>query len=639
MEPEILKTITSPADLKRLDASQLKRLASEIRAEMIATTSLNGGHLASSLGVVEIVLALHRVLDCPHDRIVFDVGHQAYAHKLVTGRYERFYTLRSFGGISGFPKIEESPYDVHDSGHASDSLSAALGMAIARDLDGGDENVVALIGDGAISSGLAMEAMNQIGQHHARMLIVLNDNSMSISKNVGAVAQYLTELRVSSHYINLSENITRQLSEADTKLSRALLNAGKSAKDSLKRTVIAPGMLFEDFGIKYLGPVDGHDEKSLEQVFSAALQIDGPVLIHAVTRKGAGYRPAELHPDLFHGIGPFDISTGQVIKTPGAPSYTKVFSQSLIAEAKADPDIVAITAAMPSGTGLDAFHDAYPQRFFDVGICEEHAVVFASGLASRGKVPVVAIYSTFLQRSLDEIITNVALPNRHVVFCLDRAGLVGADGPTHHGAFDLAYLRFIPNMKVLAPSSADELVSALHTALALDGPVAIRYPRGAADGEPTHEPQMLEPARSRLVRDGSDVCLLALGRMVGVAEGVSDLLAQRGVSSRVVDMRWLKPLDLQAVREAASLPLVATLEDGVASGGLASAVSEVIACEGLHVEFMSFSLPDEFVEQGTVSELFDSLGLSPDAVAARILERLGVDFADDGLASSPRDES
>ncbi|MGN0035573.1 MAG: 1-deoxy-D-xylulose-5-phosphate synthase, partial [Coriobacteriales bacterium] len=583
---------------------------------------LNGGHLASSLGVVEIVLALHRVLDCPHDKIVYDVGHQAYAHKLVTGRYDSFYTLRTFGGISGFPKIEESPYDVHDSGHASDALSTALGMAVARDLDGGDERIAVLVGDGAISAGLSMEAMNQIGERHARMLIVLNDNSMSISKNVGAFAQYLTELRMTSRYINLSENISRQLSESPNPLTRAIHSVGSAAKDSLKRQVISPGMFFEDFGIKYLGPVDGHDERALEQVFSAALQVSGPVLVHAVTRKGAGYLPAERHPDLFHGIGPFDITTGEVEKKAGAPKYTRVFSDALLAEAQADRDIVAITAAMPSGTGLDAFRDAYPDRFFDVGICEEHAVTFAGGLAASGKVPVVAIYSTFLQRSLDEIVTNVALPNRHVVFCIDRAGLVGADGPTHHGAFDLAYLRFVPNMKILAPSCADELVAALHTALLLDGPVAIRYPRGEADHAASLPPRLLEPGVSRLVRDGSDVSLLAIGRMVGVAEQVAELLGRDGVSARVVDMRWLKPLDRDAVRLSGRSDLVATLEDGTAVGGLASAVSEVVAAEGIDVAVLSFALPDRFVEQGDVSLLFASLGLSPEAIARRVLERL-----------------
>ena len=622
MEPEILKNISSPDDLKVLSYAQLDTLASEIRAEMIATTSLNGGHLASSLGVVEIVLALHRVLDCPHDKIVYDVGHQAYAHKLVTGRYDSFYTLRTFGGISGFPKIEESPYDVHDSGHASDALSTALGMAVARDLDGGDERIAVLVGDGAISAGLSMEAMNQIGERHARMLIVLNDNSMSISKNVGAFAQYLTELRMTSRYINLSENISRQLSESPNPLTRAIHSVGSAAKDSLKRQVISPGMFFEDFGIKYLGPVDGHDERALEQVFSAALQVSGPVLVHAVTRKGAGYLPAERHPDLFHGIGPFDITTGEVEKKAGAPKYTRVFSDALLAEAQADRDIVAITAAMPSGTGLDAFRDAYPDRFFDVGICEEHAVTFAGGLAASGKVPVVAIYSTFLQRSLDEIVTNVALPNRHVVFCIDRAGLVGADGPTHHGAFDLAYLRFVPNMKILAPSCADELVAALHTALLLDGPVAIRYPRGEADHAASLPPRLLEPGVSRLVRDGSDVSLLAIGRMVGVAEQVAELLGRDGVSARVVDMRWLKPLDRDAVRLSGRSDLVATLEDGTAVGGLASAVSEVVAAEGIDVAVLSFALPDRFVEQGDVSLLFASLGLSPEAIARRVLERL-----------------
>lgn len=624
MEPAILQTISSPRDLKRLDDEALRLLASELRAEMIATTSINGGHLASSLGVVELTLALHRVLDCPHDRIVFDVGHQAYAHKLITGRYENFYTLRTFGGLSGFPKREESIYDSHDSGHASDSLSTALGMAIARDLDDGDEKVVAVIGDGSISSGLALEAMNQIGQRHTKMTIILNDNSMSISKNVGAFAQYLTDLRTRSHYINLNENLARQLDETENPLSRAILTAGKSVKGSLKRQVIAPGVFFEEFGLKYLGPVNGHDERNLEQVIRAAQEINGPVLIHVMTRKGAGYLPAEEHPDLFHGVGPFDITTGELRKKGGAPSYTKLFSRALLAEAARDHDIVAITAAMPDGTGLEAFHEAYPDRFFDVGICEEHAVTFASGLALGGKTPVVAIYSTFLQRAFDETIINVALQDQHVVFCVDRAGLVGADGPTHHGAFDMAYLRLIPNMRIIAPSDAGELVSALHTALALDGPVALRYPRGACPGPYPQTPRILPVGEGRVLREGDDVALLAIGDMVPVAEQVASQLADEGIDAAVYDMRWVKPLDAGLVRRACESTLLVTMEDGCLIGGFSSAVHETMLQEGLHARTLAFGLPDSFVQQGDVRLLFESLGLSPEHIAASICNELAL---------------
>lgn len=622
MEPAILQTIKSPADLKALDQEALQVLASEIRAEMIATTSINGGHLASSLGVVELTLALHRVLDCPHDRIVFDVGHQAYAHKLITGRYDDFYTLRTFGGISGFPKRSESVYDTNDAGHASDSLSTALGLACARDMNGGDERIVALIGDGAISAGLALEAMNQIGQRHTKMTIVLNDNSMSISKNVGALARYLTDLRTRSRYINLNENLSRQLDETENPVSRALLNAGKTVKGSLKRQVLAPGIFFEELGLKYLGPVNGHDERELEQVITAAQEINGPVLIHAMTKKGAGYLPAENHPDLFHGVGPFDIATGEVRKKAGGAKYTKVFSDALIAEAAKDQAIVGITAAMPDGTGLEAFRKAYPERFFDVGICEEHAVAFAGGLALAGKKPVVAIYSTFLQRAFDEIILNVALQNQHVVFCIDRAGLVGADGPTHHGAFDLAYMRLIPNMSVIAPSDAEELVDALHTALALPSPVALRYPRGTSQGESTKTPQMLPVGKGKVLRDGADVSMLAIGRMVSVADKVADLLAAQGVSASVVDMRWVKPLDVDLVADACRRPLLVTLEDGCLSGGFSSAVDEEVTHLADNVVTLNFGLPDSFVQQGDVDLLFESLGLSPEVITVAILDKL-----------------
>ncbi len=623
MEPRILSNISSPADVKKLDSEELEALAAELRTEMIAVTSLRGGHLASSLGVVELTLALHRVLDCPKDRIVFDVGHQAYAHKLITGRYKDFYTLRTFGGISGFPKREESVYDAHDAGHASDSLSTALGLAIARDLRGTDERIVAVIGDGSISAGLALEAMNQIGQHRTKMTIILNDNSMSISKNVGAVAQYLTDLRTNLRYINLNENLSRQLAETENPVSRAILSASKTMKGTLKRGMLAEGMLFEDFGIKYLGPVNGHDEKALESVIAAADDFNRPVLIHVMTHKGAGYKPAEESPDLFHGIGPFDIATGEFKKKPGAPSYTKVFADALLAEAEENPDIVAITAAMPSGTGLDAFGKRFPERFFDVGICEEHAVTFASGLALGGKLPVVAIYSTFLQRAFDETIINVALQNQHVVFCVDRAGLVGADGPTHHGAFDLAYLRSIPNFKIIAPSSASELASALHTALRLDGPVAIRYPRGATDGSSTTAPEMLPVGESRLLREGSDVALLAVGHMVGRALEVARLLEAEGISARVVDMRWVKPLDVQEVRAAArSTSLVVTIEDGSLIGGFGTAVSEVVAAEGYATKVLPFGLPDRFIQQGDIEELFETVGLAPEQIAAQVVHAL-----------------
>ena len=618
----ILDSIAAPCDVKKLDGVQLVRLCDEIREELISTVSVTGGHLAPNLGVVELTIGIHRALNCPEDRIIFDVGHQSYVHKLLTGRLERFSTLRQYGGLCGFPKRAESPYDAFDTGHASDSLSVALGMARARDARGGDETILAVIGDGAMTGGMAFEALNHIGHLGTPLVIVLNDNEMSISENVGALASYLARVRLDPRYRRLRDEVEARL--ASHPIGRVMVDAGEAVKDSVKQLLV-PGMLFEELGVKYVGPIDGHDISQVQSAVERAKIADGPVIIHAVTRKGSGYRPAEESPDAFHGIGPFCIETGEVRpSTSTAISFTEAFSRSLIAEAALDERIVAITAAMPTGTGLDRFADVYPERFYDVGIAEEHAVGMAAGLAVGGMLPVVAVYSTFMQRAFDQMIMDVALQNLHVVFCLDRAGLVGEDGPSHHGVFDLTYLRAIPNMTVLAPADEAELADALHTALAADGPVAIRYPRGAGSGvELPETAQVWEPGRAQVRRKGDDVCLLAAGRMVGVAEKAAVLLEASGVSASVVSARWIKPLDLETVSwAAASHALVVTIEENTSIGGFGSAVCEALADLGILAPVLRLSVPDCFVPHGAMGKLLADVGLTPDGVCAAVLGRL-----------------
>ena len=619
----ILDIISSPADLKLLSNEELSILASEIRQEIVSVTSKTGGHVASSLGAVEIILALHSLLDCPKDKIVFDVGHQAYAHKLVTGRLKDFPTLRTYGGMSGFPKPSESPYDVHYSGHASDSLSVALGLAEARDLSGADNKVVALIGDAALSGGMAFEALNNIGQAQTPMVIILNDNEMSISHNVGALMKHLGYMRASSQYRQARDTMQEHL-ESSGPVGKALTSFGRNMKESMKQFVIPHSMIFEQLGIVCTAPVDGHNIAQLRETLRAVLTANGPVLMHVVTRKGEGYMPAVRNPEKFHGIGPYNIATGEVIKSdkPSAPKYTNVFGSALVKESETNQDIVAITAAMKGGTGLDAFAEKFPKRFVDTGISEEHAVGFAGGLAAGGKKPVVALYSTFMQRAIDQMIINVALPKLDVVFAIDRAGIVGADGPTHHGVFDLVYARMVPNMRVLAPSNEAELVHGLHTALAMGGPFAIRYPRGEAEGVPLPEvPEVLPEDKARMVREGDDVALLAFGRMVGYACKAAEALEQQGISVRVVDMRWVKPLDADAIREAAGTKLVVTVEEGVIAGGAGEGVLGEMACMGLHTPALNLGISDAFVTQGGVGQLLHEQGLDAEGIATSVKDR------------------
>ena len=623
MQPRILDAVNSPRDLKVLTEDELAILADEIRQEIVAVTSRTGGHVASSLGAVEIILALHSLLDCPKDKIVFDVGHQAYTHKLVTGRREEFKTLRQYQGLSGFTKPAESPYDVHCSGHASDSLSIALGLAKARALKGTDEKIVAVIGDASLAGGMAFEALNAIGQAQLPLVIILNDNEMSISRNVGALMKHLGFIRATKEYRETRDHVQDFL-EQHGKLGEGMVTFGRSMKDSLKQFVVPNAMIFEQLGIVCTAPIDGHNIHTLRETLSSVLRADGPVLVHVVTKKGHGYGPAEADPETFHGVGPYDIPTGkQLKKSGGAPSYTNVFGEALVREAEANPDVVGITAAMKGGTGLTKLGERFPDRCIDAGIAEENAVGMAAGLAVGGKKPVVAIYSTFMQRAIDQMIIDNAITNDDVVFCLDRAGLVGDDGPTHHGVFDLVYARMVPGMRVLAPSDEAELVNGLHTALALGGPFTIRYPRGAAEGVPLpDEPEVMEPGVARRVREGSDVAILAFGRMVGQATRAAELLAEDGIEARVVDMRWAKPLDRTAIKNAAQTKLVVTIEEGVVCGGAGEGVLEVLSELGLAVPTLVLGIPDRFVGQGKVDLLFKEIGLDPEGVASRIREKL-----------------
>lgn len=614
----ILDAISSPADLKLLTEDELKILAGEIRDQIISTTSRTGGHVASSLGAVEIILAVHSLIDSPRDRFVFDVGHQAYAHKLITGRLEAFEGLRQAGGISGFPRPDENPHDVHPSGHASDSLSIALGLAKARELRGSSEKIVALIGDAALAGGMAFEALNTIGQLQFPMVIVLNDNEMSISKNVGALMRHLGAVRSSAEYRQ-----ARDLSQArmeESLIGRAFVNFGRNAKDSLKQFFVPDTMMFEQLGILCTPPINGHDIGALRNILRTALDADGPVLVHVVTKKGAGYAPAEADPERFHGVAPYDIETGKSKKKVGGPpKYTDVFGEALVREARADGRIVAITAGMRSGTGLKPIEAAYPDRFIDVGIAEENAVGMAAGLALGGCKPVVAIYSTFLQRALDQIIVDGALPKCDIVYAIDRGGVVGEDGPTHHGTYDMAYLRMIPGMRILAPSDEAELVHALHTALAIGGSVALRYPRGAGVGaEVPNEPETLEVGVSRTLREGSDAAILAFGDRVADALQAADDLAAEGIDVRVVDMRWVKPLDEKAIVAAAQTGLVVTVENGIMSGGAGEGVLEALAQRGCKVPVKVLAIEDRVVPHGKPADLIADLGLDASGIAAAI---------------------
>ncbi|MBR3722398.1 MAG: 1-deoxy-D-xylulose-5-phosphate synthase [Selenomonadaceae bacterium] len=615
----LLSNIKDPAALKNMSVKELNALAEEIREYIIETVSKTGGHLAPSLGAVELIIALHSVFSAPTDKIIFDVGHQAYAHKILTGRYEGFKKLRQKGGVSGFPKRSESPYDAFGVGHASTSVSAALGMAIARDIKGEKYHVVAVVGDGAFTGGEVFEALNQAGALHKNLIVVLNDNERSIEKNVGAISEYLSEIRLMPEYHKAKFEAEKFLKSIPS-LGERMMQVAYDIKNGIKSFFI-PGDIFDDLGFQYIGPLHGHDIAGLQTVFAKVKKIEGPILIHVITKKGKGYEPAEKNPGMFHGIGKFDVTTGEPLKTPDKrPSYTEVFGKTLIELAKKDESIVAITAAMPAGTGLKAFQKEFPERFFDVGIAEEHAMTLAAGLASEGMHPVVAVYSTFMQRAYDQILHDVCLQNLPVTLALDRAGLVGEDGPTHHGVFDFSYLRHIPNIAIVAPKDENELRQMMCFALKSNFPVAVRYPRGKAVGVPVDGDFSEIPiGKAEILSDVGDIALLAVGTMVEEAKKARSILSKRGIFASVANMRFVKPFDKELLLNwSKNKRLFVTLEENALAGGFGSAVSEWMHDENINIPLLRFGIEDKFIIHASRSELFEMLGLTPEKIADRI---------------------
>lgn len=623
MTYRLLNKIDEPWQLKDLTLEELKELTGEVRAKIIEVVSKNGGHLAPSLGVVELTVALYSVFDLPKDKVIWDCGHQGYPHKLLTGRRDLFHTLRQYNGVSGFLRREESPYDVWGAGHASTSLSAALGFAKARDLAGGDERIIAIVGDGALTGGPCLEALNNIGQYKTNLTVILNDNEFSISRNVGALTHYLRRLRTLPQYRKAEIEI-RDIIKNLPVIGSSLDKVADQVVSGLDFFTIPgkTGIMFEEFGFKYFGPIDGHDLHTLRETFKLAKNIDGPVLVHVVTVKGKGLDFAEKDASVWHGVTPFDRINGKMEKKSGAaPSYTKVFGDTLVELAKEDERIIAITAAMPDGTGTKKFSELFPQRFFDVGIAETHAVIFAAGLSLGGLKPVVAIYSSFLQRGFDAILHDVCLQNIPVVFALDRGGIVGADGATHQGVFDLSYLRMIPNMCIMAPKDEGELRHMLKTALSYNGPVAVRFPRGEGMGADINEPiRNISFGKSETLREGNDLAILAVGNMVYPSLIVAEKLATTGIQATVVNMRFIKPLDADLLLMLArKIKYFVTVEENVLAGGFGAGILEFFAQENIYdVKVLPLGIPDTFVEHGSSSVLLKNLELDEDGIEKNI---------------------
>ena len=623
-EYHFLGKIDSPADLKKLNLKELEDLAQEIRDKIIRTVSCTGGHLAPSLGVVELTIALHYVFEAPRDKIIWDVGHQAYAHKLLTGRRERFHTLRQHGGISGFPKREESPYDTFDTGHSSTSISVGLGISTAKSLKKETSKVIAVIGDGSMGAGMAFEGLNQAGETEKDLIVVLNDNAMSISPNVGALSSFLSRKMTGRRFVTFKkemENFFRSLPG----VGENILSVLRRSEDSLI-TFFTPGMLFEAFKFKYVGPINGHRIDQLIDTFQNIKHLRGPVLVHVLTIKGKGYEPAEKDPAHYHGVGCFEVATGCPQRDEGqkVPTYTEVFGRTMVELGRSNERLFAITAAMPEGTGLVPFSEAFPDRFLDVGIAEQHAVTFAAGLAVEGFRPVVAIYSTFLQRAYDQIIHDVCLPNLPVVFAIDRGGLVGEDGPTHHGHFDISYLRALPNMTLMAPKDENELRHMLYTALGHPGPVAIRYPRGKALGVPIEKDfRKIPVGKWELLVEGEDLAIIALGSMVAPAMEAGRRLQEQGLSVAIINCRFVKPLDERLEELAAKVGKIVVAEENVLSGGLGSAVLERINDRGIDgVRVKRVGLPDKFVEHGPLGALRKKYGLDAQGIYKAAMDLL-----------------
>ena len=617
---ELLHGIHGVADVKALTREQLPQLAREMRQYLIKTLAPIGGHLGAGLGVVELSIALHYLYDSPNDKIVWDVGHQAYPHKILTGRLKGIPTIRQYGGLCGFTNRAESEHDAFGAGHASTSISAAYGIAVGRDLKHEQHHAIAVIGDGALTGGMAFEAMNHAGAHKNRMLVILNDNEMSIAPNVGAMSAYLARVITGKTYTGVKDATLKMLE----KLPLAL-EAAKRVEEHVKG-LITPGTLFEEMGFRYIGPIDGHDFDHLLPTLENCKALDGPILLHVLTKKGFGFSPAEDDPETWHGLGPYNIEDGEPIKSNGTPpSYTHVFGTTLADLADKDERIVAITAAMPGGTGVSIFEQRHPKRCFDVGIAEQHAVTFAAGLATEGLRPVVAIYSTFMQRAYDQIIHDVCIQNLPVLFCLDRAGIVGADGATHTGMFDIAFLRCLPNLTIMAPKDEVELADMLATAFTLDGPVAIRYPRGNGLGVEPHTPSPLEVGKAELLRKGKDGLLISVGTRAQDAMQAVDQLAAEGINYTLLDLRFIKPLDVKAIKThlKKGKPL-AIVEEGVAEGGIGEAIATLALTSGWQGPFSHIGMPDKFPEHGTQNEILHDLALDADCITKALKKLSGL---------------
>lgn len=613
----IFDQIYKPNDVKRLDMEELENLCNEIRREIISTVSKTGGHLASNLGVVELTIALHHVFDLPRDKLIWDVGHQSYTHKLLTGRRDRFYTLRHYEGISGFPKRDESPYDAFDSGHSGTSISAALGMVEARRKKGEEGRIIAVIGDGSMTAGLAFEGLNQAGHIDQDLIVILNDNEMSISPNVGAFSSYLNRL-MTGQFVNRFREDLKAFLETLPGIGKSVLRFAKQAEESLKGFLM-PGLLFEELGLKYIGPIDGHRLDYLIENFQNIKKLRGPILVHVITKKGKGYGPAEINPSRFHGVSPFIVETGEPRQdqTPNPPTFTEVFGETLCKLAKENKRLIAVTAAMQSGTGLEEFSKIFPDRFYDIGIAEQHAVTFAAGLALEGMKPVVAIYSTFLQRAYDQILQDVCLQNLPVVFALDRGGIVGEDGPTHHGLFDFSYLRHIPNLIIMVPKDECEFEHMIKTAIDCPTPVAFRYPRSKGVGvRRDAELKSIEIGKGEVVREGKDVLILAIGSTVYPSIRAAERLEMIGIETAVVNSRFLKPLDGDLICDwAKKIGKVLTVEENVLIGGFGSAVLELFQERGIFsVQVKRLGVPDLFVEHGPQSLLREKYGIDENGI-------------------------
>ncbi len=627
-EKMYLEQIRNVNDIKNIDSRAYEELAQEIRDFLIRKISVTGGHLGSNLGAVELTMALHLALRLPEDKIIWDVGHQSYTHKILTGRKDGFDGLRQFRGMSGFPKRKESNCDAFDTGHSSTSISAGLGLVKARDIQGLDQTVVSVIGDGAMTGGMAYEALNNAGKLETNFIIILNDNNMSISENAGGVSKYLNNIRTADSYLDLKRGIYEALRGIPR--GNNMVSGIRRVKSSFKQLVI-PGMLFEDMGITYLGPVDGHNISALVRVIQEARRVNGAVMIHAITQKGKGYAPAERHPARFHGADPFDVETGLPTRPHTTPSYTDVFSTVMCKLGGRDEKVVAITAAMPDGTGLKRFRNMFPERFFDVGIAEEHAVTFAAGLAAGGMKPVVAVYSSFLQRAYDQILHDVCIQNLPVVFAIDRAGLVGSDGETHQGIFDLSYLTNIPNMHVCAPKNKWELADMLKYAVAFEGPMAIRYPRGEAYDGLREYREPIVCGRAEWIYRERDIALFAVGSMVKTAQQVWEKLHEEGMQASLINARFVKPIDEEAVLEACrEHRLIVTLEENVAAGGYGEKVLRLLNHKKMASDCLQLALPDAYIEHGNVEMLKEEIGMDADSICRSIRERLAAQAAEQG---------